>query len=113
MSRFDRSNPEHFESASHGTQDCMLYPEMTVEVISRVSASSRMVLAGAAVSGFELDASPALPGYVFSMIDVYQDGKEHFIRFVRAEVPSGASEISTTTVTDSKSSAHPASPTSS
>ena len=91
----------------------MLYPEMTVEVISRVSASSRMVLARAAVSGFELDVSPALPGYVFSMIDVYQDGKEHFSRFVRDEVPSGASEIAPTSVTDSKSSAYPASPTSS
>ncbi|KAF8325178.1 uncharacterized protein EI90DRAFT_3157032 [Cantharellus anzutake] len=91
ISSFDRNNPKHFESASHGTLDCMLCPEMTVEVVSRVSASSRMVLARAAVSGFELDVSPALPGYIFSMIDVYREGKEHFSRFVpqlRDETPS-------------------------
>src|SRR5260370_5370238 len=107
MSRFDRSNPEHFESASHGTQDCMLYPEMAVEVISRVSASSRMVLARAAVSGFELDVSPALPGYVFSMFDVYRDGKERFSRLMLQswdEAPSGASEFAPTSAIDSESS---------
>ena len=94
----------------------MVYPETTVEVISRVSASSRKVLARAAVSGFELDVSPALPGYVFSMVDAYQDGMERFSRFVpqpRDEALPEASKIVPIFTRDSETSEYPTLPTSS
>jgi hypothetical protein len=60
----------------------MLYPEMSADVRSDTSATSREVLIRAAVSGFELDLSPSLPGYIFALIDVYRDGKEQLERFL-------------------------------
>jgi hypothetical protein len=60
----------------------MLYPEMSAVIRSDTSATSREVMIRAAVSGFELDISPSLPGYIFALIDVYRHGKEQFERFL-------------------------------
>jgi len=82
---FDQRRQEHFSSASHARSNRMLYPEMSADIRSDTSATSREVMIRAAVSGFELDISSSLPGYIFALIDVYRDGKEEFERFL----PSG------------------------
>ena len=91
----------------------MLYPEMSAEVHSQASSTSRRIWVRAAVSGFELDLAPSLAGYIFSLVDVYRLGKEHFERF---SPQSRAGEVTpperSTVRTNSSDTTHSALPTS-
>jgi hypothetical protein len=70
--------PAHFDGSSHGTLNRMIYPSMTAELHTDTSPTSRRVQVHALVSGFILDLDPTFPTYVFSLVDVYRQGKESF-----------------------------------
>ncbi|KAH9935463.1 uncharacterized protein B0H18DRAFT_1114206 [Fomitopsis serialis] len=76
ISRFRQSVAADFGGDSHYTQNRMLYPEMTAQVRSERTAGARRVRIAANVDGFILDLDPSIPHYVFSLVDVYRQGRE-------------------------------------
>ncbi|KAH9839543.1 uncharacterized protein C8Q71DRAFT_517238 [Rhodofomes roseus] len=76
VSRFRQSVDADFGGESHHTQNRMLYPEMTAQVRSERSTGGRRIRIAANVSGFILDLDPSIPYYVFSLVDVYRQGRE-------------------------------------
>jgi hypothetical protein len=71
---FDQSNPGHFISQNHNSQNQMVYPQMQADVRSRSTFNSVEWLINAHVSGFELDLDPNIATFVFSLLDVYRLG---------------------------------------
>ena len=57
---------------------------MTAQVKTDRSRDSRMLRFNADVSGFILDIDSSIPVYVFSLVDVYQRGKERFDRMAES-----------------------------
>ncbi|KZT72059.1 hypothetical protein DAEQUDRAFT_664662 [Daedalea quercina L-15889] len=76
ISRFRQSVAADFGGENHHTQNRMLYPEMTAQVRSERTAETRRIRVSASVSGFLLDLDPSIPYYVFSLVDVYRQGRE-------------------------------------
>src|SRR5450631_761057 len=66
---FDQSNPGHFISQNHNSQNQMVYPQMQADVRSRSTFNSVEWLINAHVSGFELDLDPNIATFVFSLLD--------------------------------------------
>jgi len=58
----------------------LTYPEMTAQLRSESSSSNRRIRIGANVSGFILELDSSIPDYVFSLVDVYRQGKERVER---------------------------------
>jgi len=77
--RFKQSFPEDFEAEKHQTRNCLLYPEMQAQLRTSMG-SLRKVWIRADVSGFILDIDSTIPSYVFSLIDVYRQGKDRVER---------------------------------
>ncbi|KDR75835.1 hypothetical protein GALMADRAFT_156774 [Galerina marginata CBS 339.88] len=84
ISRFRQSAPEDFAAERHHTRNCLLYPHMMAQLRSSSSSSSsdrsRKISIKADVSGFILDIDSTIPKYIFSLIDVYRQGKERVER---------------------------------
>ncbi|KAH9930383.1 hypothetical protein B0H21DRAFT_878964 [Amylocystis lapponica] len=76
VSRFRQSVAADFSGESHQTRNRLLYPEMTAQLRSERSSGSRRIRIGADVSGFILDLDSTMPEYIFSLIDVYRQGKD-------------------------------------
>lgn len=68
--------PTDYAGDSHMTRNRLLYPEMTANVRAERHQDARRVLVSADVSGFVLDMDSTLPDFVFSLMDVYKQGKE-------------------------------------
>lgn len=77
---FRQSVPADFSGAGHQTRNRLVYPEMTAQVRSETSASSRKISILANVSGFVLDIDSSIPDDIFSLIDVYRQGQERVAR---------------------------------
>jgi len=71
---FDQSNPSHFLSQNHNSQNQMVYPQMQADVRSRSTSNTVEWSINAHVSGFELDLDPDIATFVFSLLDVYRLG---------------------------------------
>lgn len=82
--RFRQSIPSDFLEENHQTRNKLLYPEMTAQVKTDRSLDSRTLRINADVSGFILDIDSSIPIFVFSLIDVYQRGKERFDRMAES-----------------------------
>ncbi|KAG6911117.1 hypothetical protein DXG01_003857 [Tephrocybe rancida] len=76
VSRFRQSVPDDFSGGNHVTRNRLIYPEMKAQLRSTHSAALRHVYVRADVSGFILDLDSSIPSYVFSLIDVYRQGKD-------------------------------------
>ncbi|KAG9221064.1 hypothetical protein CCMSSC00406_0005497 [Pleurotus cornucopiae] len=76
VSRFRQSVAADFSGDNHQTRNRLLYPEMTAHIRSETSLSSRKLWVSATVDGFILDLESSIPEYVFSLIDVYRQGKD-------------------------------------
>lgn len=68
---------------------------MEAQLSSKRSGISRQFWIGANVSGFILDLDSTIPAYVFSLIDVYRQGKERVDR-LSANIPRTPSAVETT-----------------
>jgi len=79
--RFRQYEPADFSGENHQTWNRLIYPEMTARLISHRSATSRQIRIGASVSGFVLDLDSTIPDYVFSLVEVYREGKARVARF--------------------------------
>ncbi|KAF9268932.1 hypothetical protein L218DRAFT_892586 [Marasmius fiardii PR-910] len=101
VSSFKQSDPQSFSGDNHETHNKLLYPEMEAQVHSSGSALSRQIHIRAIVSGFFLDLDSAIPGYVFSLFDVYREGKDRVAK-LSANIPRQSS------VTNSIAQAKPA-----
>ncbi|OCH88869.1 hypothetical protein OBBRIDRAFT_779350 [Obba rivulosa] len=92
ISRFRQSVPAHFSADTHHSHNRLLYPDMTAHLRSERTSLSRRIRIGADVSGFVLDLDSAIPEYVFSLIDVYRQGKERMERFT-SSIPRSAGPV--------------------
>ncbi|KAJ7770170.1 hypothetical protein DFH07DRAFT_1004242, partial [Mycena maculata] len=86
VSRFRQSVASDFSGDTHQTRNCLLYPEMTAHLRSVALASSRNIWMRANVSGFILDIDSTISDYIFSLIDVYEQGKDRVSR-LSASIP--------------------------
>lgn len=77
---FRQSVPKDFSSDNHETQNRLLYPEMTAQLRSERSKTSRQIRVKADVSGFILDVDSTIPDHFSSLIDVYRKGKQRMER---------------------------------
>ncbi|KAH6910365.1 hypothetical protein BKA70DRAFT_1272889, partial [Coprinopsis sp. MPI-PUGE-AT-0042] len=84
--RFRQSCPDDFASERHHARNCLVYPQMKAHIHSSTNSSSRKIWINANVDGFLLDLDSTIPDYVFSLIDVYRQGKERVER-LSATVP--------------------------
>ncbi|KAI0058067.1 hypothetical protein BV25DRAFT_1994498 [Artomyces pyxidatus] len=89
VNRFKQSTPSDFSGENHQTRNRLIYPEMTAQLRSERSLTSRRIRVGANVSGFILDLDSSIPDHVFSLIDVYRRGKERVDRLT-ANLPRSA-----------------------
>lgn len=92
ISHFRQSEPSHYNGASHKSRNRLVYPEMTAQLRSVLRADSRQLWINASVSGFILDLDSTVTGYVFSLIDVYRQGKERLDQLSSSVVRSPSSE---------------------
>lgn len=76
LRRFKQSVAADFCGELHQTRNRLVYPEMTASIRSIRSPTSRKIVMTASVSGFILDLDSTIPDYVFSLIDVYRQGKD-------------------------------------
>ncbi|KAG6832605.1 hypothetical protein H0H92_014441 [Tricholoma furcatifolium] len=76
VSRFRQSIHDDFSGENHITRNRLIYPEMKAQLRSTHSAALRHIHVQADVSGFILDLDSSMPSYVFSLIDVYRQGKD-------------------------------------
>ncbi|KZO94333.1 hypothetical protein CALVIDRAFT_517511 [Calocera viscosa TUFC12733] len=81
--RFDQSDESHFEARAHVTRNTIRFPDMKVDIRTVISTRARRVRLLASMTGFDLDLDPTIAPYVFSLIDVYQQGKERFQRLAQ------------------------------
>ncbi|KAF7315604.1 hypothetical protein MIND_00075800 [Mycena indigotica] len=92
VSRFRQSVAADFSGQNHQTRNRLIYPEMTAQLRSAGLVSARNIWMRATVSGFILDLDSSIPDYIFSIIDVYEQGKERVTRLSaslpRATTPS-------------------------
>ncbi|KAF7321613.1 hypothetical protein MKEN_00682400 [Mycena kentingensis (nom. inval.)] len=86
VSTFRQSVASDFAGNTHETRNRLVYPEMTAQVRSVGLVSERNIWMGATVSGFILDIDSSIPDYIFSLIDVYEQGKERVSR-LSASIP--------------------------
>ncbi|KAJ6499231.1 hypothetical protein C8R45DRAFT_108777 [Mycena sanguinolenta] len=89
VSRFRQSVASDFSGATHQTRNRLIYPEMTAHLRSVGLVSFRNIWMRADVSGFILDIDSTIPEYVFSLIDVYEQGKDRVSR-LSASIPRNA-----------------------
>ncbi|KAF8678264.1 fermentation associated protein [Rhizoctonia solani] len=87
---FDQSQPGHFNGSTHDTRNRMIYPSMEAEVRSTSTPTTRQVRIRAIVSGFELDIEPSIVNYVFSIVDVYRQGRDRISRLATYTTRSDA-----------------------
>ncbi|KAF9012385.1 hypothetical protein BDQ17DRAFT_1496756 [Cyathus striatus] len=101
-SKFSQSVASHFSAETHNTRNRLVYPEMKAQLRTSKSANSREVWIGANVSGFILDLDSSIPDYVFSLVDVYRQGKDRMER-LSAQLPRTPSTLTPTLETGKRS----------
>ncbi|QRV79612.1 fermentation-like protein [Ceratobasidium sp. AG-Ba] len=77
---FDQSQPSHFSGNTHNPRNRMLYPLMEAYVRSEAAPGARQIWVRANVSGFEVDLEPSIAGYLFSIVDVYRQGRDRIAK---------------------------------
>lgn len=93
--RFRQSAPGDFLGDNYvDNRNRLLYPEMTARLRSYSSSSSRQIWIEGSVSGFILDLDSSIPDYVFSLIDVYRQGKGRLDQLTAGMPRSKATEPS-------------------
>lgn len=90
--RFNPSNPEDFSSDTHHTLNKLLYPEMMARVRMQTSSLTRSIIVSASISGFILDLDPSVTTFVFSLIDIYRQGRQRVERLA-ASLPRNTTDI--------------------
>ncbi|OJA20857.1 hypothetical protein AZE42_02968 [Rhizopogon vesiculosus] len=83
---FRQSSSEDFAADKHRSRNRLLYPHMTARLRSDTSLLSRHIWFSGDVSGFILDLDSSIPDYIFSLIDVYRQGRERMTR-IAASLP--------------------------
>ncbi|EIN11333.1 hypothetical protein PUNSTDRAFT_98433 [Punctularia strigosozonata HHB-11173 SS5] len=104
--RFSQSAAGDFVSASHKTFNRLLYPEVTAQARFEQVDSSRRMRLSAQVSGFIVDMDSSLPDYVFSLVDVYQQGKSR-VSQLTAHLPRMSSPATSPAHSQDGSDRHP------
>jgi hypothetical protein len=81
LSRFRQSESGDFAGDRYPIRNRLIYPAITAQVRTELSAKSRRIRVGASISGFILDLEPSIADHVASLVDVYKRGKERVDRF--------------------------------
>ncbi|KAK1218471.1 Macrophage colony-stimulating factor 1 receptor [Marasmius sp. AFHP31] len=88
-----QSDPHSFSSEKHLSHNQLLYPEMKAHIHSSGSSFARQFFIRAVVSGFVLDVDSTMPDYIFSLFDVYREGKDRVAK-LSANLPRPSLEDS-------------------
>ncbi|EJT99737.1 hypothetical protein DACRYDRAFT_101324 [Dacryopinax primogenitus] len=96
VSRFDQSDDKSFEAGTHMTRNSLRFPDMKVDIRALISTRARRIRLLASMTGFDLDLDPTIAPYVFSLIDVYQQGKERLQRLAQPNRPPQSPLLSKT-----------------
>lgn len=91
---FDQSLPFHFEGRSHVTHNRLRLPRMKGDLHSDLVGKTRSIEVGAHVDGLELDLDTSITSYVFSLIDVYRQGKERIERLAPGQAQANLDALS-------------------
>ncbi|KAG8700051.1 hypothetical protein FRC09_006205 [Ceratobasidium sp. 395] len=84
---FDQSQPGHFNGKTHDVRNRMLYPSMEADIRSEAKSVARQIWIRAQVSGFEVDLEPSIANYLFSIVDVYRQGRDRIAKLASAYAP--------------------------
>lgn len=84
----------------------MLYPLMEAEVRSQATPTARQIWIHANVSGFEVDLEPSIANYLFSIVDVYRQGRDRMSKLA-AYAPKSDAGSSTASLTAPTTSSAP------
>ncbi|KAH7888759.1 hypothetical protein F5I97DRAFT_2055646 [Phlebopus sp. FC_14] len=91
VNRFRQSVSSDFFADAHKAQNQLVYPQMKVHLRSDTSLSKRHVWVTGSVSGFVLDLDSSISDCIFSLIDVYRQGRERMTRLA-SNIPLVASQ---------------------
>ncbi|KAG9009804.1 hypothetical protein FRB93_005075 [Tulasnella sp. JGI-2019a] len=91
---FDQSLSFHFEGRSHVSHNRLRFPRMKADIHSDLAGKTRSIEAGAHVDGLELDLDTSITSYVFSLIDVYRQGKDRIERLAPGQAQANLDAIS-------------------
>ncbi|KIJ61338.1 hypothetical protein HYDPIDRAFT_177084 [Hydnomerulius pinastri MD-312] len=89
VNQFRQEVPSDFNADSHQTRNRLVYPQMKAHLRSDTSLSKRHIWVTANVTGFILDLDSSISDCVFSLIDVYRQGRERMERLA-GNIPRGA-----------------------
>ncbi|KAG8749294.1 hypothetical protein FRC11_011464, partial [Ceratobasidium sp. 423] len=102
---FDQSQPSHFNGSTHATRNRMIYPSMEAEIRSTSTPTTRQIWIRAIVSGFELDIEPSIVNYLFSIVEVYRQGRDRISRLAasttRSDIGSSIPHLASASVAPS------------
>ncbi|KAF9227418.1 hypothetical protein BS17DRAFT_747957 [Gyrodon lividus] len=93
VDRFRQYISTDFNADSHQTRNCLVYPQMKAQLRSDASLSKRHIRITANVTGFILDLDSSISDFVFSLIDVYRQGRERMERLA-SNIPRGGASYS-------------------
>lgn len=88
--RFRKHIATDFNSDSHQTHNRLIYPQMKAQLRSDTSLSKHHIWITAVITGFILDLDSSISDYVFSLIDVYRQGRARMERLA-SNIPRAAS----------------------
>ncbi|KAF9241526.1 hypothetical protein BU15DRAFT_87119 [Melanogaster broomeanus] len=94
VDRFRQYISTDFNADSHQTRNRLVYPQMKAQLRSDASLSKRHTRITANVTGFILDLDSSISDCVFSLIDVYRQGRERMERLTSSIPRGGASHAS-------------------
>ncbi|KAG5342712.1 hypothetical protein C0989_010680 [Termitomyces sp. Mn162] len=92
ISCFRQSVPDDYSGENHITRNRLVYPQMKAQLrAARPSSALSHIYVKADVSGFILDLDSSIPSYIFSLIDVYRQGKNRMEKISHSlpRAPSG------------------------
>ncbi|KAG8213869.1 hypothetical protein J3R82DRAFT_10613 [Butyriboletus roseoflavus] len=89
VNRFRQDVTTDFNSDSHQTRNRLVYPQMKAQLRSETSLSKHQIWITANITGFILDLDSSISDCVFSLIDVYRQGRERMERLA-SNIPQGA-----------------------
>ncbi|KAG9316547.1 hypothetical protein JVU11DRAFT_2597 [Chiua virens] len=88
VNRFRQYVTTDFHLESHQTRNRLLYPQMKAQLRTETSLSKRQICITSNITGFILDLDSSISDRVFSLIDVYRQGRERMERLA-SNIPRG------------------------
>ncbi|KAG6372334.1 hypothetical protein JVT61DRAFT_7774 [Boletus reticuloceps] len=93
VNRFRQYIPTDFNMETHQTRNRLIYPQLKAQLRSDTSLSKHQIWITANITGFILDLDSSIPDCVFSLVDVYRQGRERMERLASNVPHKSASQL--------------------